>query len=666
MPQYPVITQLSIEQYNDFAAEYNKLYGDGDATLKSASYYLDTISGDLIEKYYLDNEGNPYNYAADVSAYKYGYELTNAGTWMTLGHAGGVSEQGYSSELEITTTTVVSEGVSCNMKLMFGGGWGSFEAYAGITASMDALRTKGVSTATITKTETSGAVQNLSGSDEDMKYNFDWKAIAWKTEGDLFNGVLFVGYAVKPTSITSLPVPVSNLAATFPSDKEDCVLLEWTSPDQDERRPQVTEFRIFRVENGTYTKIGTVDNTGNGKKHTYYYDVSNYDKTTITFAVQAVRSVANESLTKSKYSNEVTCVLTLTPKTVREMIDGVRDDLQSKIDALEESLENGTTDAVAKAIEDLTAAYKAADEVLKEYIDDTTEDIKESIEELEDTLKESDEALDSAIKQVQENLDSAVEELKGLIADGDKANTDELLEAVEKLTEEYKAADSLLNENIGDLSDALKAADDVLSAAVNKVQENLDKAVEDLNKAIVNGDKLNAEDLKKAVSELTDAYKAADSLLKADIKALQDKVSTLEKTMSDADSSLQNAIVQVQENLDNAKKELQSAIDANKDDVDAEIEKLKTSIEAANAVTSDSIEALDGDFSQQLKELKDKIANDNVYYEDVIEAFRTLTENQQNTINTWKTISIVSLCIGGASLTMNVLSKIIDIKKKKS
>lgn len=696
VPQYPVITQLSIEQYNDFAAEYNKLYGNG--TLKSASYYLDTISEAAIEKYYLDNEGNPYNYANDVSAYTNGYELTNTKTWMQLGHAGGVSEQGYSSELEITTTTVVSEGVSCNMKLMFGGGWGSFEAYAGITASMDALRTKGISTATMTKTETSGAVQNLSGSDEDMNYNFDWKAIAWKTDGELFNGVLFVGYAVKSTSISSLPVPVSDLTATFPSDKEDCVLLEWTSPDQDERRPQVTEFRIFRVENGNYTRVdqGEVKNTGNGKKHTYYYDVSNYEKTTITFAVQAVRSVANESLTKSKYSNEVNCVLTLTPKTVREMIDGVRDDLQSKIDALEESLENGTTDAVAKAIEDLTAAYKAADEVLKEYIDDTAEDIKESIEELEDTLTESDEALDSAIKQVQENLNSAVEELKDLIAKGDKTNADELQKAIEDLTNEYKAADELLSSEISVLSDKITAlekaaneADNALKISIDTVQENLDKAIKELNGLIADSNKANAAELKKAVDDLTAAYKAADELIKADIKAMSGKLSDLSNAMDTANGALQASVNKVQENLDAAKKELQDAINNNQAEITNKLNELKNALEAADAVINndisdlkkkdqeldemiatinEAIDALSESFAglaDELAALKDQISSDNVNYDNLINALEKVNQTQQNEIDTWKLISMISLGMSGLSIVGPALAVIAKAAKKR-
>lgn len=680
VPQYPVMTQMSVDEYNGFAAKYNETYG-------TSSYNLQTISDENISKYYLNNEGDPYSYASNTTSYANGYDMNN-GTWMQLGHAGGTISQEYTVELSQETSKTVSEGVSCNMKLLFGAGWGAFGAYAGVQASMDYLRSSGVSTGVIKTTGTAGKVQNLTSNENG--YNFRWKLIGWKTT-DLFPGVLFVGYAVDPNSISSLPFPVEDLTATYPSDKANHVMLKWTSPEADPNRPSINRFSIYLVtDSGEESVLGYADNTGSGKEHNFYYDIDKLSQASITVIVKSLHE-GNPTL-RSLPSNEASCVLTLKEKEIRNLIEAARKDLEAKIKALEEANDSD----LAGAIEDLTAAYKAADEALDKKYGDITDAIRKDLNDLEKELEDADELLEKAISDVQENLDKAVEELNGLISDGN-ARADELEDAMDDLTLAYTAADAVLKADIDILSDkvsdiekSMNEADLALSEAIDKVQEKLDKAVEDLNKAIVEGDKINANDLKTAVSELTDAYKAADSLLKKDIKTLSDKVSTLEKAMNNADSSLKNAIAQVQENLDTAKNDLQSAIDANKADVNAELEKLKTSIEAANAVINndisdlkkknevydsvmatmnEAISALEKKFenlSEELKDLKDKIAKDNADYDDVINVLEKVTQEQQNTINTWKTISVVSLCIGGASLTMNIISKIMDIKKRKS
>ena len=55
------------------------------------------------------------------------------------------------------------------------------------------------------------------------------------------------------------------------------------------------------------------------------------------------------------------------------------------------------------------------------------------------------------------------------------------------------------------------------------MQENLDNAVEALNKLIETGDTANAEALEQAINDLTAAYQAADDLLKADIQTVDAK-----------------------------------------------------------------------------------------------------------------------------------------------
>lgn len=685
VPQYPVMTQMSVDEYNSFAAKYNEMYGAG--TINSASYYLQTISDENISKYYLNNEGNPYKYASNTTSYAQGYEL-NDGTWMQLGHASGKSRQEYSVELSQETSKTVSEGVSCNMKLLFGAGWGSFGAYAGVQASMDYLRSSGVSTGVIKTTNTAGQVQNLTSNENG--YSFRWKLIGWKTT-DLFPGVLFVGYAVDPNSVSALPLPVDDLTASYPSDKENHVMLKWTSPEADSNRPTINRFSIYLVtDSGKESILGYADNTGSGKEQRFYYDIDNLTQASVTFIVKSMHE-GNPTL-RSLPSNEASCVLTLKEKEIRKLIEAARKDLEDKIKALEEA----TGSDLAGAIAELTAAYEAADEALDKKYGDITDAIKSDLEDLKKELEAADDLLAEAISNVQENLDKAVEELKGLIAAGDKANAEALQKAIEDLTLAYSAADEVLQTNIDVLSDkvtdlekAMKEADNALRLAIDDVQANLDKAVEDLNKAVSDSNKANAEELKNAVESLTTAYKAADALLKADIKDMSTKLSDLQKSVKNADNTLQKSIDKVQANLNATKQELQDAIDKNQIDVTEKLNDLKTALEAADAVINNEItslknndkahdemiatinEAIDAlkvqfaGLAEELTELKDQIAKDNKDYDNLIDALEKVNEAQQNEIGTWKTISIVGLSIASVSLVGVALPEITKLIKRK-
>lgn len=80
---------------------------------------------------------------------------------MKLSYAGGTQSQAYSVTLEEEKTKSVAEGCFANMTIMAGGGIGSFSAYAGVTAGFERLKGNSFSKASMTATETSGTVQNL-------------------------------------------------------------------------------------------------------------------------------------------------------------------------------------------------------------------------------------------------------------------------------------------------------------------------------------------------------------------------------------------------------------------------------------------------------------------------------------------------------------------------
>ena len=84
---------------------------------------------------------------------------------------------------------------------------------------------------------------------------------------------------------------------------------------------------------------------------------------------------------------------------------------------LKNAMMSGQDAAIAKAIQELTVAYKKADEAVKAGA-------SEDLEALKDALAKADQALQDSIDAVEKKLDDAIVNLTELINDGDKANSD--------------------------------------------------------------------------------------------------------------------------------------------------------------------------------------------------------------------------------------------------
>ncbi len=601
VPQYPVLTSLSMEQYDAFAEAYNEKYGAG--VEGSKPYYLDIISkndGALMKKYYLNNEGNPFAYASDVSNYSGGFSMTNNGNWMELSHSGGISTLAYSTSVGFEQSKTVSDSASLNLAVSVGASFAGFGASAGITTSLSSLKSKGVSTAQVTTTATSGSVQNLT--DDDMSYAFSWTLIGWKTNpGDgLFSGIPFVGYAVR--SVSAPVASVNDLSAQYAADSPGKATLTWTRPVYQEGRPDARNFRIYRTDGGRREFLGATNGTS--------FVVTSNDISAAYIVV-----AYDASMTKaSGDSNEVTVIFATTSAQVAKMIEDATE-------ALKNAMESGQNEAIAKAVEDLTKAYKEADDLVKSG---TAEDLAA----LEEKLTKADEALRNAIDAVQTNLDDAIENLTKLINDGDKENADALLKAITDLTTAYKAADDLLKTDIDALSDSLKAleekltkADEALQSSIDAVQKNLDRAIEELNKAIAQGDKVGSERLTEAVETLNTAYKAADELIKADIKAISDRLDALEAAMKEADEALKNQVDQVRDSLE------------------SEMEALRNELKSIK----DQLEAQDRDNMQTVSSVNDR---------------------QQKELSVLKVVAVAGLCISVLALLGDIALLVQCIRKK--
>lgn len=674
-PQYPVLTSLSMDQYNDFATAYNKAVAASKNSDVNKSHKMDLITDALKEKYYLNNEGNPFAYARSAAAYTYnngipGWDLSktkvgDTDTWMKLSYAGGTQTQTYSVTLEEEKTKSVAEGGYANMSLMAGGGIASFEAYAGITAEYERLKGSSISTASMTSTETSGTVQNLSPDLTD--YGFNWKLIGWKTD-DLFKGVPFVGYAVKDQK--DLPKAVDDLKASYSNGK---VTLTFTAPKTDPGRMVATHFYAYDDLHDRY--IGACSYYDANPEHSITIDVSGYTTQGATFTVIPFNK--NKNL-RGVPSNEVYCLFAMSDKEVSALLQ----ELQDKVDTLTTELEEQGSDLEA-AIADLIVAYQAADELLKSQADD----LEAAQEALSDAMTEADAALQKAIDKVNADLSASIEKLS--------QDTDEALkQAITDLTNAYTSADTLLKADIESLSGkltnlekTLKDADGALQKAIDKVNADLTKAIDDLSKA-------TDENLTEAVGNLTTAYTNADALLKADIDALSEELAALKQTMIEADDALLAAIEQVKADLDATKKELESAMAEEAEQLNSKIDTLNSALDAAYKLADEmlkrDIDALRAELEAKHKEnidtlraeleakhkedidtLRAELAALKVQIEDrdeinntAIQTLNTVDSTQREATDIIRIITIVGLCIGSVSLLGNVVLLLLLFKKK--
>ena len=611
VPQYPVLTSLSMEQYDAFAAAYNAKYGKG--VDGSASYYLDIISknnGALMNKYFLNNEGNPFAYASDVSKYRGGFNMTNSGNWMGLSHSGGVSTLAYSTSVGTERSKTVSDSASINLAVTVGSSFAGFGASVGITTSLSLLKSKGISTAQVTTTATSGTVQNLS--DDATEYNFDWQLIGWKTDASdgLFNGVPFVGYAVR--NVSAPPPCVTDLHVEYDGTPGRAYLC-WNMPQILTGRIAVHNFDVYRVDGGKRQLLGNIncDETGYAM-----FEVTS-GSPSASYVVVAKNAQTGQC---SIDSNEVLVIFATTKDQVKKLIEDAYTDLTNSINDLKAALESGQAEAIKKAIEDLTEAYKAADDLLKS-------ELTEADAALEEKLNAADEALKNAIDTVQANLDKAVADLTKLINDGDKANSDALAKAINDLTEAYKAADALLGSELTGkltaLEEKLTKADEALKNSIDTVQANLDKAVGDLTKLINNGDKANSDALAKAINELTAAYKAADALLGSELAG---KLTALEEKLTKADEALGK-------NINDVKSELER-----------EIEELRN-----------DLKSLRESFDAKERENDEKLA-----------ALGAVNDAQQSKLGKLKAVAVTGLCISIISFMGDIALLVLFLRQKKT
>lgn len=603
-PQYPVLTSLTMDQYNELAAAYNKKVDESTDSKVDKTHKMDLITDELKEKYFLNNEGNPFAYASDASDYTYngipGWDLSevsvgNTDSWMKLSYAGGTQTQAYSVTLEEEKTQSVAEGCFVNTTIMAGGGAFGFSAYAGVTAGYERLEGSSISTASMTSTETSGTVQNLTS---DLAYfGFDWKLIGWKTS-DLFKGVPFVGYAVRNQK--DLPQAVDDLKAVYSAENKT-VTLTWTAPTASSGRMPTQYYYAYNDLQDTYIKACSYSSSR--QEYSMTIDVSGYTAQGATFTIVPFNEFYN---LRGMPSNEVYCLFAMSAKAAEELIQNLKD----QIAALTEALEEQGSDFETKLAE-LIAAYQAADEALQSQVDD----LEVAQEALKKAMEEADAVLQAAIDQVREDLTKAIEDLS-------KATAENLAEAISNLTTAYTNADALLKAeidgNLADLEGKMNEADAALQVAIQKVQADLAAAKKELEAAMAEEvEQLNSK-IDTLNAALEAAYKLADEMLKRDIDALRAELEAKHK-----------------ENIDTLRAELEAKHKEDIDTLRAELAALKVQIEDRDEINNTAIQTLN-----------------------------TVDSTQREATDIIRIITIVGLCIGSVSLLGNVVLLLLLFKKK--
>ena len=165
-------------------------------------------------------------------------------------------------------------------------------------------------------------------------------------------------------------------------------------------------------------------------------------------------------------------------------IKGVQENLDKAVKDLEEAIAaKADSAALTQAINGLTTAYKAADELINADIDG----IESVISGLESKLDETQTTLQESINTVQNNLDKAVEELKAAIDKASGGNIAALEQAIEELEAAYATADGLLAADVEALESAdgeLTADIEALDAAYKAADTALWEAIEALQAAV--------------------------------------------------------------------------------------------------------------------------------------------------------------------------------------
>lgn len=104
------------------------------------------------------------------------------------------------------------------------------------------------------------------------------------------------------------------------------------------------------------------------------FEVSSTSSPSASYVVVAKNALTGQS---SIDSNEVLVVFATTTNQVKKLIEDACTDLTGSINDLKAAIESGQAEAIEKAVEGLTKAYKEADELVKPSLPKPTRRLKQ-------------------------------------------------------------------------------------------------------------------------------------------------------------------------------------------------------------------------------------------------------------------------------------------------
>ena len=315
--------------------------------------------------------------------------------------------------------------------------------------------------------------------------------------------------------------------------------------------------------------------------------------------------------------------------------------LKTSLDSLTGTVtgENGLSEKIADLLTRMNAAESTLNSLGATYA--TIAALNTEINALKSTLTAADTALSDRISAVEKRLTAEAENLTNLI--GQKADQSDFA----SLKEAFDAAKTLLDSEIetrGEKDAELEAKITALQSSYDTLSQKLTKEIQKVTDTLqAKVTKLTEEKADKtALTELSEAYKAADTILKGELEnrlaekdaAIKDEIAKLKVSYAAADTALQEKINDVQRQLNEAAQKI-SDLNSQKAN-QSDFASLKESFESAEALLNSEIAARtnkDDTLDMKDAELEAKDAKLEAKIADLTNAFHTAQSALETKIN---------------------------------
>ena len=283
--------------------------------------------------------------------------------------------------------------------------------------------------------------------------------------------------------------------------------------------------------------------------------------------------------------------------------------LKTSLDSLTGTVtgENGLSEKIADLLTRMNAAESTLNSLGATYA--TIAALNTEINALKSTLAAADTALSDRISAVEKRLTAEAENLTNLISQ--KANQSDFA----SLKEAFDAAKILLDSEIetrgkkdAELTEKIAALQFSYDTLSQKLTKEIQKVTDTIQAKVTELTEGKAD--KTALMELSEAYKAADTILKGELEnrlaekdaALKDEIAKLKVSYAAADTALQEKISDVQRQLNEAVQNISDLIGQKADQSD--FASLKEAFDAAKTLLDSEIETR----GKKDAELAEKIA----------------------------------------------------------